>query len=502
MRKLKKRLLSAACLLVPVFAEAQNTCREVVGYYAGWQWYDRNKLMNPKSVPYKKYSILNYAFFQPQSDGSIKISDPWGDKNQLLGPINWATAPAGYDTQYDFGNPAYHQPNQRLSDYAHQGGCKLLVSVGGWTYSANFPGIAANAAYRAKFAHDCVQMVELYGLDGVDVDWEYPSGNTEKQNFTILLRQVRDSLDALESRRSVELMLTIAVGAAPARMLDVEWSAVTGLVDIVNLMSYDYYGSWDKLNSHNAPLYPVKTAGQPGFSVSESVNNLLAKGVPANKITAGVAFYGRSQTSATKPALYAASTGNADLVNFAADEGTPLYYNILKALPNFEAYWDSTAAVPYLIGKQANTFVSYDDEQSMEQKALFVNSKNLRGVIIWEISGDMIESTVTPGTIERTPLVDRLNTVFCSGSTSSNHAIVPLLAVYPNPTGADGVVYVRGLQQESVLCRVFNPQGQMVKQDFMSRSGQYAFNLSELKRGCYWMQFHTDAGTVLLKLIR
>jgi chitinase len=493
--------LYALLMLLPAAAEAQNTCREVVGYYAGWQWYDRSKLMNPKSLPYGKYSILNYAFFQPQPDGRLKISDPWGDKNQLLGPINWATAPAGYDTQYDFGNPNYHLPGQRLSDYAHKGGCKLLASIGGWTYSANFPAIAASAPARANFAHDCATMVALYGMDGVDVDWEYPSGNTEKQNFTVLLRQVRDSLNALETRLSRKLMLTIAVGAAPARMLDVDWSQVTGLVDMVNLMSYDFYGSWDKFNSHNAPLYPAKVGAQAGFSCSEAVNNILAKGVPANKLTMGVAFYGRSQTSAAKPALYQASTGNADLVTFAADEGTPMYYNVLKAMSGFDYFWDTAAAVPYLIGKQATTFVSFDDEKSMEQKAMFVNSKNLRGVIVWEISGDMVESTVTPGTLERTPLMDKLNTVFCSGSTPVHHAETHAVAVYPNPA-ADGVVYFRGLQQEQVVCAVYNVRGALVKQAELHRSRGYELNLSDFASGFYLVQLKNDTREIMLKVLR
>ena len=497
-----KKYIYASLLFLPAVLKAQNTCREVVGYYAGWQWYDRNKLMNPKSLPYAKYSILNYAFFQPQPDGRIKISDPWGDKNQLLGPINWATAPAGYDTQYDFGNPNYHLSGQRLSDYAHKGGCKLLASIGGWTYSANFPGIGASAAYRANFAGDCVRMVELYGMDGVDVDWEYPTGATEKQNFTLLLRQVRDSLNALESRLGRKLMLTIAVGAAPARMLDVDWGPVIALVDIVNLMSYDYYGSWDKFNSHNAPLYPVTAGAQPGFSCSESVNNILAKGVPANKLTMGVAFYGRSQTSTAKPSIYQASTGNADLVTFAADEGTPMYYNVLKAMPDFDYFWDSAAAVPYLIGKQKNTFVSFDNEKSMEQKAMFVNAKNLRGVIIWEISGDMVESTVTPGTIERTPLTDKLNSVFCSGSTSVQYAAKQELSVYPNPSAADGLVYFHGLQQEKVACAVYNVSGSPVKQFELHRSRNYELNLSGFGSGYYLIQLSTSTGNRMLKVLR
>ena len=100
--------------LLTVELIAQNPCKEVVGYYPGWQWYDRNKLVNPTTIHYQNYTVLNYSFFKPESNGSIYLSDPWGDKNILLGPINWATSPTGYDSSNDFGNIAYHQPNQKL----------------------------------------------------------------------------------------------------------------------------------------------------------------------------------------------------------------------------------------------------------------------------------------------------------------------------------------------------------------------------------------------------
>ena len=61
-----------------------QTCKEVVGYYPNWQWYDRNKLVKPATINYEKYSILNYCFFNPQSNGTIQITDPWADKNLLL----------------------------------------------------------------------------------------------------------------------------------------------------------------------------------------------------------------------------------------------------------------------------------------------------------------------------------------------------------------------------------------------------------------------------------
>lgn len=486
---------SAILLIFNLFLVVQSwaqPCREVVGYYAGWQWYDRNKLMSPQTVPYDKYTILTYAFFQPQPDGTIKISDPWGDKNQLLGPINWATAPAGYDTQYDFGNPAYHQPNQKLSDYAHQGGCKLIVSVGGWTYSTNFPAIAASATKRATFAHDCNTMVKLYGLDGIDIDWEYPGTNTDKQNYTILLQQLRDSLDAIEPVVNRQLSLSIAAGAAPSHISFVEWNNVVNILDMINLMSYDFYGTWDNTTNHNAPLYPSASGAQTGFSCSEAVTNLLAQGVPANKINMGVAWYGRSHITVGSPNVYVAGTGQADMGHFSADDGTPLYYNIMLAMNQFDYHWDNAAQVPYLTGKTTNSFVSYDDEMSIEKKAAYINSKNLRGAIIWEISGDYIESTTAPGTIAATPLIDKLNTTFCSGNTGIDAANTLKVSVYPNPAQKQLGIFLKETINENISFQLTDLNGKMVILDNFEGKDYHLLNISHLSSGIYFL--HIKSG--------
>jgi chitinase len=111
-------------------------CKEVVGYYPGWQWYDRAQLVNPFTIDYSKYTILNYAFFNPNADGTISGLDPWADENILLGQINWST------------DPVSHYPNTGLVDRAHNEGIKVLISVGGWTLSTNFPSIASDAIKR------------------------------------------------------------------------------------------------------------------------------------------------------------------------------------------------------------------------------------------------------------------------------------------------------------------------------------------------------------------
>ncbi len=400
---------------------AQGPCREVIAYYPNWQWYDRGNLVNPQSIDYSRYSIINYAFFDVLPDGSLQTLDPWADKNLLLGPINWSVAPAGYESSFDFGNPDYHLPNQAFSDYCHAAGVKLLPSLGGWTLSHNFPSIAADPQKRETFANACVELIEAFNFDGIDIDWEYPgyaphSGTpADKQNFTLLLEAVRSALDLAESDLDKELLLTIAVGAAPERMAEVEWQPVSEVVDIINLMSYDYFGAWDAVTNHNAPLHPP-VQGDPEFNVSASVDRLLNDyAVPADKIALGIGFYGRSVLTPGPAELHGPSTGVPDAATFGADEGSPLYYNIAAAESLFEYHWDDEAKVPYLIGLNGlNSFVSFDDTVSVRLKAEFAVENNLRGAIIWEITGDYIETSPGSGVIQSTPLADAIYHTFCS----------------------------------------------------------------------------------------
>jgi GH18 family chitinase len=144
-------------------------------------------------------------------------------------------------------------------------------------------------------------------------------------------------------------------------------------------------------------------------------------GVDPQKITAGVAFYGRTVKTASTPGLHVSTTGVGDNVTFWEDDGTPLYYNIQAKMNLFSTHWDNTAKVPYLTGNGSlYTFVSYDDTASIRYKAQYIIDKNLRGAIIWEITGDYLETSAGSGVILGTPLVDTLNSVLCHYSSSGN----------------------------------------------------------------------------------
>jgi GH18 family chitinase len=484
--------------------DAQTTCREVIGYYPNWQWYDRNKLVAPATIDYDQYSIINYCFFSPQPDGTIHNTDSWADENLLLGEIDWSTTPPGYI------------PNTSLIDLAHNAGVKVLVSIGGWTLSDNFPAIAADPVARATFASECNRLLSFYNFDGIDIDWEYPGyvphggSPQDKGNFTLLMQQIRDSIDALGLISGKSYLLTSCFGPSPAHAANIEWSNLISVVDMFNIMSYDYFGAFDCLANHNAPLF-APASGDPNFNLASTFHMLVNQyQVPPNKINMGVAFYGRSQTGAS--ALFAPTSCNPDNLTFPEDLGSPLYYNILAKEYLFDKHRDTIAAVPYLLGKPgttaAGTFVSFDDLQSIAEKAVFVATEQIRGVIIWEITGDYLETAAGTGIIAGTPLVDTINKIFCQyiNTPPMPGAIAPhslQIAVYPVPAKTSTNLQLRTATMGKAEILISNMNGKAVQREVIliqSPNMEIPISLAGLSEGMYMITVATASDISHTKL--
>ncbi len=394
-------------------------CREVHAYFPSWKWHDRNHLVCPGNLDYSKYTAINYAFFQPNADGSISPFDPGLDKRLLLGEVT-SSAPSGYLSSRSLGNRSWHFPGTSLVELAHERGVKVLISVGGWTLSEHFSAISANPEKRRRFAQSCNQLIRTYGIDGIDLDWEYPgyqaNGGSpgDRHNFTLLLEAIRDSLDALTLENSKRLLLTSAFGVSPERMADIEWSAVTPLLDFINLMTYDFYGRDFAKTNHHAPLYAPAT-GIKGYDTHSVVHHLMERyGVPPEKINIGIPFYGKSMCTGGAAELHARSKKSPDSATFPEDAGTPMFYNILARRNKFDYNWDERSQSPWLRGRGSlHTFVSFDDERSIAQKARYVLDHRLAGVIVWDITGDYVETSSGSGIVARTPLADALANALC-----------------------------------------------------------------------------------------
>ena len=361
--------LAAACMAAlllgtPTGAE-QRTYQaggEVVGYYAGWAAYQG---YTPDQLPAEHLTQINYAFARIDPDTlTIALENPAHDKKNLA---------------------ALRKLRQQ------NGHLKLLISVGGWSDSQHFSDAAATAARREAFAASCVDFVVAQGLDGVDLDWEYPvSGGApgtihrpaDKQNFTKLLQELRTRLDRQGRRDGKDYSLTIAGAAGSWYLNQIEAVKVADIVDHIFLMGYDLHGPWDTSADFNAPLYTPSGASPQGkSSIADSVQAYLDKGIPAEKLVLGMPLYGYAYqgVSSQNNGLYSTYT-SAKSVSYRTLKKKSLSNDAYRRLRHGEAQ------VPYLYGSR--TFISYDDAESLAAKAALARSQGLGGIGFWELSQD------------------------------------------------------------------------------------------------------------------
>ena len=359
-----------ALLFLSCQAPVGHAPKQIIGYYPLWEFAARDTLVRPETIPYRQLTMVNVAFFYPLADGRITLADS-------LQPV--ADLVLG------------GKSGESLVERAHRAGTRVLISLGGWANSEHFPAAASSEASRRRFAGECVALVQKYGIDGIDIDWEYPgyaphNGTpSDRANFTLLLRTVRDSLNALARTVGKPLLLTAALPADRHNVSQLEVGKIAELLDYLNLMTYDLYGVWFPYAYHHAPLYPGR-CGDPTRNADAAFRLYRSYGVPAQKINLGVPFYGR--TFAGCDSLCAPHSG-ADVQHFPP-AGVPLYYQILHLLPQFDYHWDAQAGVPYLTSGRWHTLISFEDERSAALKARYVRQKGAAGLIVWEITGDAL----------------------------------------------------------------------------------------------------------------
>ena len=235
---------------------------------------------------------------------------------------------------------------------------KVLLSIGGWG-SGRFSEMAANDEYRRAFAADCDRVVKEFALDGIDIDWEYPTSSManissspdDTENFTLLMQDIRAAIGN-------EKELTLAT-VASARYID--FKAILPSVDFVNIMASDMASA----PKHHSALYP---SGHSGDITSDgAVTAHLKAGVPPSKLVMGMPFYGRG------------------------GDGYPSFQDYNKVGNTDTQYtekWDEVAQVPYLADKNDTLVFGFENPRSLAIKCQYILDKDLLGGMYWDYSGD------------------------------------------------------------------------------------------------------------------
>jgi chitinase len=271
---------------------------------------------------------------------------------------------------------------------------KVLVSVGGWTWSGGFSDAALTEESRTKFAISCAVFVKEFNLDGIDLDWEYPNqsgaGNIHRpedvQNFTLLLKAVREELDLMAQNEGAgkHYLLTIATGADEAYVKNTELGELHKYLDFLNIMTYDFYNGWHNVNGHHSNYLPSTQPEMDKNSVVNAVDMHVNAGFPVEKINLGIPFYGR---------IWKGVKTDSEQILFNTAETVGMGIDYIDFYQNINAngytrYWDDTAKAPYLWNPEEKTFISYEDEESIKIKIDYLKNKGLAGVMFWEYSAD------------------------------------------------------------------------------------------------------------------
>jgi len=282
--------------------------------------------------------------------------------------------------------------------------------VGGFGEYESFVS-ATRPENRARFVQNLVKLANDYGFDGWDLDWE-PIEQPDQPAFTWLAQALRNAAP----NKLITAPIYWVNNNFPDEA-DAFYAQVAPLLDQINVMSYGMssgYWNWDTW--HSSAIYG-ETATTPS-SIDSTVRNWLRVGVPAAKLGIGIGFYGSCWRGVTEPyQVMKASDDTSGLPRMGNDDNDMSYTNImtLYSKPGVKK-WHEAAKTPYLsssspLGPQKCNFVSYEDERSIAEKALYVKQNGLGGAIVWTIDQGYLPNAPEGA---RAPLMKALKDGFLS----------------------------------------------------------------------------------------
>ena len=263
---------------------------------------------------------------------------------------------------------------------------KILLSVGGWS-AGGFSLASRTEEGRKKMAQTGLALVEEYGLDGIDIDWEYPgtsiagidSDPSDGENFVLLLAALREALGGWSGGK----MVTIAAGGDGYFTLQTDMGKAAEYLDYVQLMTYDLQGGFQKVTGHHAALYHSR-CNLIDACGHKCTQNFHQAGVPMEKLILGVPFYSRKGAGVMPGSMYGLGM-EAQTVGGYGPDYTELTAGYIDK-NGFVRHWDDQAGVPWLY--DGKTFISYEDEQSLANKVNYVKDNGLGGIMYWEYRSD------------------------------------------------------------------------------------------------------------------
>ncbi|KAM5540818.1 hypothetical protein V8D89_005462 [Ganoderma adspersum] len=388
--KIRANLSKAGDEQTEVVSRRATSGRVNGAYYPNWAV----DTLKPTSIKTASLTHLFYAFADISTDSStIKLTNPAADEQQKYpGDSN------------ESGTNLYGALKQLyLIKLAHRN-IKTVLSIGGASRSeAGHFNFVTSPSKRAAFVKSAVQMVEDYGFDGVDIDYEFPETTTQGAGLASLVTELRTAFNDLQKKKgdSTPYLITAATSAVLPQYKYLDFKKMDAALNFWNLMAYDYTGSWTSIADDQANLYGGSRTGK---STDKAIKDYVSRGATASKINLGLPAYGNAFEKTD--GLGKSYSGNGD--------STYSYKDLPKS--GATVHEDTTDVASYSYDASKREFVSYDTPKIAKLKAQYVQSKGLAGAFFWDLSGDKRDSN---------SLVDTTAGVFGTLDQTQNHISYP-----------------------------------------------------------------------------
>ncbi|CAH6934233.1 Chil6 [Phodopus roborovskii] len=275
---------------------------------------------------------------------------------------------------------------------------KTLLSIGCWNFgTAPFITMVSTPEELQSFITSVIKFLRKYGFDGLNLSWQYPgchgSPPRDKHLFTVLIQEIRKAFEEEVSKNKKPRLLVTAAVAGVFSTIEsgYEVPQLSRSLDYIQVMTYDFHGSWEGYTGENSPLYksPTETGMKAFNNIKYIMDNWKNKGAAPEKLIVGFPAYGHTfiLSDSSKTGIGAPSNRGGHPGPYTKKTGLWAYSEICTFLKSGATQvWNAAQQVPYAY--HGNEWVGYDNIKSFHIKAQWLKNRRFGGAMIWAIDMD------------------------------------------------------------------------------------------------------------------